>query len=208
MALAGLWGRKIGMTQLFCNDAQVVPVTAITLDHWIVTNILTEDKHGYARIQVACLRDRYKDVAFLPEWLKNMKKYFRYVREIKTDGAADQAIGQAISLDVFINGDKADIIGYTRGMGFAGVYRRYGFGGAAKTHGSKMGKCPGSLGFTRRSGEVSKGKKLPGHMGVERKTIQNMIVVDCDKESKTIYVKGSVPGKSGSLLFVRKRING
>jgi len=204
MALTGVWGRKIGMTQVFAQNKSV-PVTVVATDHWVVTNIRTRERDGYSGIQVGCLRKRYRKETFSPEWLKKMKNYFFVVHEIKTDeDPAAGSIGTVCTADVFATGDMADVSGVSRGLGFIGVYKRYGFGGAAKTHGSKMGKKPGSLGFTRRSGEVSKGKKLPGHGGTLAKTVKNLSVVNVDANAHIILVKGSIPGKAGSVVFVRK----
>ncbi len=204
MTLTGLWGRKIGMTQVFAQN-KAVPVTVVATDHWVVTNIRTRERDGYSALQVGCLRKRYRKVPFSFAWLKKLKDYFFEVHEIPTDeDPADTLIGTLFDTDLFAVGDITDVSGVSRGLGFIGVYKRYGFGGAAKSHGSKMGKCPGSLGFTRRSGEVLKGKKLPGHGGMLSKTIKNLAVVGVDKDARIVLVKGSVPGKTGSLVFIRK----
>lgn len=201
----GMWGRKIGMTQVF-SENKVVPVTVIDTTDWIVTAVRTKAKDGYDAMQIGCLRKRYAVRPFLTEWLKKPAQYFQYVREVKCDQAVDHAIiGQPVDgHSNFLLGQKVDVMGFSIGRGFAGVYKRHGFGGAAKSHGSMMGRSPGSIGGLRTSGRVIKGKRMAGHMGVERVMIKQLKVVDVDAQHGALLVKGAVPGKAGSLVFVRK----
>lgn len=202
----GVWGTKVGMTQLFV-DGVVKPVTAIDVGYWVVTDIKKEDRNGYNAIQIGCLRKRYRSVDFNREWLKHTKKFFLYTREIHCSKEALQGIeiGKPISLLEGLSvGNKVDVVGLSKGIGFAGVYKRHGFGGAAKTHGSMMGRRPGSIGFTRSSGEIMRGQMMAGHAGCERVSIRNLEIATISLEANIVMVKGSVPGKSGSLVFLKK----
>lgn len=204
--ITGLWGKKVGMTQLFNND-RVVPVTAIEVSGWYITDIKTMARDGYVALQVGLVRDRFKKQSFSLDWLKKLKKHFAVIREIKlTKDATNVSVGQSadVAMAQFVEGQGIDVLGTTRGCGFAGVVRRHGFAGARASHGSKMGKRTGSLSFMRSQGRVIKGKKMPGHMGTTQRTIKNLIIAKVAEDVKVVFIAGSVPGKSGSLVFVRK----
>jgi large subunit ribosomal protein L3 len=202
----GVWGTKVGMTQLFI-DGVVKPVTAIDVGYWILTDIKNKDRNGYNAIQVGCLRKRYRSIDFSLAWLKHTKKFFLYTREIhcSAESLQNMKLGMVISLlDGFAVGNKVDVVGWSKGVGFAGVYKRHGFGGAAKTHGSMMGRRPGSIGFTRSSGEIMRGQMMAGHAGCDRVSMKNLEVVTVLSDTNVVLIKGSVPGKSGSLVFVKQ----
>lgn len=201
----GLWGRKVGMTQVFSKENKVVPVTLIDVANWLVTLIKNKERDGYDAVQVGCVKPRYANQAFAADWVKSPNKYFSLFREIKVqDDSAKFEIGQSVDASVLAEGDQVDITGLSKGCGFTGVIKRHNFSGARATHGAKMGKTPGSLGFMRSQGKVIKGKKLPGHYGQEQHTIKNLKVVSVEEGAKIVLVKGSVPGKTGSLVFLRK----
>ena len=202
----GVWGTKVGMTQLFV-DGVVKPVTAIDVNYWFITAIKHKDRNGYNAIQAGCLRKRYRSVDFNLEWLKHTKRFFLYTREVHCSEEALQnvTLGKAVSLlDGFSVGNKVDVTGWSKGVGFAGVYKRHGFGGAAKTHGSMMGRRPGSIGFTRSSGEIMRGQMMAGHAGCDRVSVRNLEIAMILSKANVVMVKGSVPGKTGSLVFVKK----
>ena len=203
--IAGLWGKKIGMTQVFVEDKSV-PVTVIDISPWVITNQKTKERDGYDAVQVGQLRKRYSHNSFSPLWLKGMKKHFRFVREIKTVTEDNNfSKGKSLSFSNVLNaGDSVDVVGTTKGAGFAGVVRRHGFSGSKASHGAKMGKAPGALSFMRSQGRVIKGKKLPGHMGNKQRMMRNLTVIKVEQDAHIMLVKGSIPGKSGSLVFVRK----
>lgn len=205
--ISGFYGKKIGMTQLF-SENQVIPVTIIDASSWFVTDIKTKERDGYYAVQLAKVRKRYEGELFSPVWLKNKKEYFLYVREVPMTTAPEGVeIGTAADFfKLFNEGDVVDVSGVTKGCGFAGVMRRHNFSGGRKSHGDMMGRRPGSIGSLTKSGHVIKGKGLPGHMGVQNRTIQNLEVIKLISESNAIAVKGSVPGKAGSLVFVRKKL--
>ncbi len=200
----GFWGRKVGMTQVF-SDNKVVGVTVVDVSQWLVTALKTEKNDGYDAVQVGLLRKRYADKPFDKEWLKDLKTYFQEMREIKSSKALeDVVVGQPMSFhEAFQDGKAVDVMGYSKGSGFAGVMRRYDFSGGPNSHGSKLGRKPGSVAFMRTCGKVIKGKKMPGHMGVERNTIKGLRVVKVDKGNNVVLIKGAIPGKVGSVVFVR-----
>jgi len=201
----GLWGQKVGMTQLFSGD-KVEPVTAIDVRGWLVTGLRTPERDGYAAVQVGRVRDRYLDADYSPAWLRDKKKYFRVVREIKTDADLGSVkIGGAVPFgEQIAQGDKVDVFGKTRGRGFAGVVKRHNFGGPPGGHGAMMGNRPGSIGFMCRNGRVIKQKAMPGRMGCVQRAVRNLEVVSVEKDAGVVFVRGAVPGHSGTLLFVRK----
>ncbi len=203
--VTGFWGKKIGMTQVFV-EGKVIPVTVIDAGNWFITNIRTKDRDGYNAIQVGCLRNRYVGESFSVDWLKNLKKYFSLVREVKVEGDMPElSLGQsADAFTSFQQGDKVDVSGMTKGCGFAGVVRRHRFAGPPGSHGSNMGNKPGSLSFMRRQGRIIKGKRMPGHMGDVWRMMRNLKVVKVEPETGVMLVKGAVPGKAGSFLRVLK----
>lgn len=203
--MTGIWGRKIGMTQVFSQD-KVVPVTAIDIADWYVTNIKTEERDGYNAVQLGSLKTRYKNEKFNKEWLKQLRRYFSFIREVHLkDASTDFKIGRLVDFSQLLTlGEEVDVFGVSKGHGFAGVVKRHGFTGAVASHGSTMGKRPGSIGSLVKSGFVAKGKKLPGRMGGDKCVMRKLEVVMIKPEAKTILVKGSIPGKAGSLVFVRR----
>ncbi len=205
--VTGLWGRKIGMTQVFVDD-RVIPVTVIDLAHWFVTNIRTKERDGYDAVQVSQVRKRYVGQPFSKEWLNKQKKFFVFIREVPLKEAMSElTIGQSVDFYTLLEqGAKVDVFGKTKGCGFAGVVRRHNFSGGPGSHGSSMGKRPGSIGGMAACGKVIKGKKMPGLMGNQQRVMKNLKIVKIEKDAKILLLKGSVPGKTGSLVFVR-RIN-
>ena len=203
--VTGIWGRKIGMTQVFAGD-KVVPATAINIADWYVTNIKTVEKDGYNAIQVGSVKDRYKDEKHSKEWIKTPNKYYSFVREISLkDATTDFVVGKRIDFSQLIKlGEKVDVRSKTIGKSFAGVVKRHRFAGPPGSHGSTMGNRPGSIGSLVKSGHVIKGKRLPGHMGCDNQMMRNLEIVMVEAATKTLLVKGSIPGKAGSLVFVRK----
>ncbi len=205
--IQGIWGLKVGMTQVFADDSTVVPVTVVDTSGWFVTQIKTEAVDGYNAIQVGCLRKRYQGQPFAAEWLKKIKTYFLFVREISvTTLSDDMTVGSLVDLGAILSkDDSVDATGVTKGCGFAGAVRRWGFAGGPKSHGSTFSKRPGSMGNMRATGKVIKGKRLPGHMGNKQRTVQKLQVVQVRPEENIVLIKGSMAGKPGSLIFLSKR---
>jgi len=202
-----IWGRKIGMTQVFAND-KVVPVTAIDVSGWYVTNIKTTEKDGYNALQVGKVKDRYKAEKYNKEWIKQPKQYYSFIREIDlAQTTTDFVVGKHIDFSQLVQlGEKVDVRSKTIGKSFAGVVKRHRFAGPPGSHGSTMGNRPGSIGSLVKSGYVAKGKRLPGHMGCDNRMMRNLEIVMVEAETRTLLVKGSIPGKAGSLVFVRKSV--
>ena len=199
-------GKKIGMTQMFSDKDRVVPVTVIDFGNWFVTGFKTKERDGYDAIQVGSLRKKYIGKSFSDTWLQSAKKYFSALREVdKHDFSQEVTIGAPLDFSsVFTIGEGVDVFGCTKGHGFQGVVKRHGFTGGRASHGPRFGRIPGSIGFMRSKGRVIKGKKLPGHMGNAQRVMKNLEVVKVEPETKMLFVKGSVPGSCGSLVFMRK----
>ena len=157
--ITGVWGRKIGMTQVFVND-KVVPVTAINIADWYITNVKTQERDGYNALQVGLVKDRFKDEKYNKEWIKKPSLYYAFIREIPLKNAlADATIGAPVNFsDLMTIGESVDVFGMTIGKSFAGVVKRWRFAGPPGSHGSTMGKRPGSIGSLVKSGHVVKGK--------------------------------------------------
>jgi large subunit ribosomal protein L3 len=204
---ARLWGKKVGMTQVFSNN-KVVPVTVINIGSWLVTQVKTKERDGYNAVQVALPRNRHIGTSFEQDWLVKPSKYFNHVKEITLDGdPAVVTVGQPVDFNTLVNsGEFVDVGGTTIGRGFAGVVKRHNFRGAPGSHGSDMGKRPGSSSSYRSQGRIIKGKRFPGHMGADLQVMRNLEVISVDKEANVVLVKGSVPGKIGSLLCLRKSL--
>lgn len=201
----GLWGKKIGMTQVFSEENKVVPVTVIDVAHWYVTQIKTLETDGYNAIKLGCVKQKYTDQSFSPQWLSEPRKYFSAFKEVPMDaGTEGIEIGKPLDWNVIVQGDTVDVFGITKGAGFQGVVKRHGFSGGRASHGATFGRFTGSLSFMRSRGRVIKGKRMPGHMGVDRRVMKNLRVIKVEPEAQVVLVKGSVPGKTGSLVFVRK----
>ncbi|MCB9493340.1 MAG: 50S ribosomal protein L3 [Epsilonproteobacteria bacterium] len=207
MVLNNALGKKIGMTQLFNEAGDAIPVTVVNVGNWYVTQIKTAVKDGYDALQVALPRKRYRNQEFSTSWLHAKKEYFLHVKEIPMTGEnAAFELGQKITLqDTSLEqGDTVAIIGISKGLGFQGVVKRWGFSGGPGGHGSKFHRIPGAIGHLRRQGEVIKGKKLPGHMGMKRTTVKGLKIAHIDKENGYVFVQGAVPGKKDTLITIKK----
>lgn len=204
--IQGFWGRKVGMTQVFAEDNKVVPVTAVDASGWYVSQVKTVDNDGYNAVQVAYARNKYQKQTFEIDWLRNKSKYFQWVREIPFAAAAtDLQVGQKFDFAQIVTAkETVDVIGITKGCGFSGAMRKHGFSGGPASHGSCFKRRLGGVGFMRATGQVIKGKGMAGHMGVEQRTARNLQVVQVKPDDSLILIKGSMAGKPGSLVFVRK----
>jgi len=207
--MKGILGRKVGMTEVFTTDGKLIPVTVISVEPNVVTQIKTVEKDGYNAIQVGAF-DKKEKASNKPE-MGHVKKAGtspkRFLKEIRGVNTADYTLGQVISADVFSKGDTVDVTGTSKGKGFQGVIKRWNQSRGPETHGSTYHRRVGSLG-TMRPMRVLKGKKLPGHMGHETITIQNLMIVDVDSENKYILVSGNVPGAKNSFVFIKEAVKG
>jgi len=206
MAVKGILGRKIGMTQYFKDNGECVAVTAIQCGPCTVIEPKTKDKHGYMALRLG-MDDRREKVVNKPE-LGQVKKLnlkpMRFIREVQWDGQGEVKPGDKLGVEVLENTHYVDIIGTTKGRGFAGVVRRYNFAGGPATHGqSDRERHPGSLGRQgSNSADVIKGKRMGGHLGVERVTHKDVVVVKILKEQNVLLVNGPVPGFDGAYCVV------
>lgn len=201
----GLLGKKIGMTRLFTETGEVQPVTIIQLGPCYVTQVKTVATDGYNAIQIGFGHKRRLNKPEAGHLGSNPP--VRYLREIRTDDAAEYQVGQVLDVSLFQPGDLVDVTGTSKGKGFAGAVKRYGFRGGPKTHGqSDRHRAVGSIGSTTTPGRVFKGLRAPGHMGNRRTTVLNLEVVKVDVERNLIAVRGAVPGPTGGLLLVRNAI--
>lgn len=200
-----LLGKKVGMTQVFTETGVAVPVTVIELGPNFVTQLKTLERDGYSAVQVGFSETKRLN---MPEkgHLKGLPP-LKHLREVRSENGDELTVGQQIDASIFAKGDKVDIIGTSKGKGFAGVVKRHGFAGGPKTHGqSDRHRAPGSIGASATPGRVFKGMRMAGHMGNERCTIQNLEVVEVYPDRNVMLVKGSVPGAKNQLLVVRKAI--
>ncbi len=199
-------GRKIGMTQLFSEeDGSVTPVTAIEAGPCTVVQVKTRANDGYDAVQLGFgHKKRHNKPA--QGHLKGTGT-FAVLREVRVDDAAQYEVGQTFDVSIFEEGSKVDVVGRSRGMGFAGGVKRYHFAGGPKTHGqSDRHRAPGSVGAGTTPGRIFKGLRMAGHMGDERKTTQNLRVVKVEPERNLIMVRGAVPGISTGLVMVRQAV--
>ena len=202
--LRGFLGKKIGMSQVFRDNGELVPVTVIQAGPCAITQIKSEDTDGYNAVQLGFGATKKLNK---PErgHLKNSEPV-KHLREVKADNLQDYSIGQQISVDIFAVGEKIDIIGTTKGRGFAGSMKRHGFGGGPRTHGqSDRSRAPGSIGGGTTPGKVYKGMKMAGHMGNEQVTVKNLEIVQIDQDRNLLVVKGGVPGAPNGLLVIRRK---
>ena len=199
----GLIGRKVGMTQVFQTDGTMVAVTVVEVTPNTVTRLRTAERDGYTAVQLGA-GERRKLNKPLAGQLRDLPKV-RNIREFRMDTADGYTVGQQIAVsDVFAAGERVDVIGTSKGQGFAGTVKRHNFSRGPKTHGSDNYRRPGSIGPGTTPGRVYKGLRMGGHMGSERVTIKKLRVVRVDTERNLILVRGSVPGAPGALTFVRK----
>ncbi|MCD6224475.1 MAG: 50S ribosomal protein L3 [Deltaproteobacteria bacterium] len=204
----GLIGKKIGMTGVFSEDGQFIPVTVIQAGPCFVTQIKTTVNEGYNALQIGFC-DQKKSRINKPKQghlQKSGGQSFLYLREVGVDKPEQYKPGQKIFLDIFKVGERVDVAGTSKGRGFAGVIKRHGFHGGKKTHGSHSHRIPGSIGCSAWPGKVIKGKKLPGHYGNSRKTIRNLEIVDIRPEENLILIKGALPGHISALVAIKKRV--
>lgn len=204
--LKALLGKKIGMTQIFDQEGKVIPVTVVDTKNWVVTQIKTKENDGYSSLQLGLLKKKFEGNSFSPEWLKAKKDYFALFKEVPlVEG--EFTVGQQISFDhvALAEGEFVAVSGRSRGLGFQGVVKRWGFGGGPSSHGSKFHRRPGAMGHMRTQGEVIKGKRLPGNHGNTMVTVRGLKVVKVDKDSSCLFIKGNIPGKKDSVVMIKKQ---
>jgi large subunit ribosomal protein L3 len=204
--MAALLGRKLGMTQVFDEKGQVVPVTVVEAGPCVVVGLRTPAKEGYAAAQLGLheVADGAVPRPLRGVFARRGLKPFRVVREVPLAGGERLEVGQALRADVFAKGDRVDVVGVTKGKGFAGTIKRHNFGGQRDSHGvSLMHRAVGSIGSSNIA-RVFRGKRMPGRLGGTRATVRRLQVVSVDVERNVLLLRGAVPGPRGGLLLVRK----
>lgn len=205
--MRGILGRKVGMTQIFDDRGEVIPVTVIEAGPCFVTQVKTEEKDGYEAIQLGFeeTRPRRLTRGQLERLRRKHLPPLRILRELRVSDTADYAEGQKITVSIFDEGELVDVTGTSKGRGFAGGIKRHGFKRQRKTHGqSDRERAPGAASSGTRLGHLRKGKRMAGHMGHARVTAQNLRVVKVDAERNLLVVKGAVPGPKKGLLLIRE----
>jgi len=206
--MVGLIGEKIGMTQFFLENGNVVPVSVIKIDNNIILNKRNSDRDGYDSLVLG-----YKDISEKrlnsPEkgfFVKNGVAPKKYLKEFRVSDNDSHKNGDELTLESLQDVKFVDITGVSKGKGFQGVVKKYGFGGGRKTHGSKFHREPGSTGQNTYPGRCFKNRKMPGRMGRENVTVQNLVIMKIDTLNKVIFVKGAVPGKNNGILYIKKSV--
>lgn len=207
--MKGILGRKIGMTEKFTTDGKVIPVTVISVEPNVITQIKTADTDGYNAIQLGVVDKKEKHAT--KQEIGHAKKAGvapkRFLKEIRVEDTTTYELGSTIKADTFEAGDKVDVTGTSKGKGFAGVIKRHNQSRGPETHGSRYHRRPGSMG-TMRPMRVLKGKNLAGHMGSETVTIQNLEIIEVNVNDNYILVSGNVPGAKNSLVLIKSAVKG
>jgi large subunit ribosomal protein L3 len=206
--MKGLIGKKLGMTQIFDDEGRRIPVTVVEAGPCVVIQKKTVAKDGYNAIQVGFAA---KDVATANRPLMGHCKAaaqgaFRYLRELRLDDIDQYDVGDTISADIFNVGEIIDVTGTSIGKGFQGVVKRWGFKGGRSTHGSRFHRAPGSIGCSATPARVFKNKKMPGQMGNEKVTVQNLQIARVDASDNLLLIKGAVPGSTNGLVLIKNSV--
>ncbi|MGH2772880.1 MAG: 50S ribosomal protein L3 [Actinomycetota bacterium] len=207
----GILGEKVGMTQIFDEQSRVIPVTVIKAGPCRVAQVRTQEKDGYSAVQLAFGEVGEKRIT-RPE-LGHLKKSgipaSRNLVEIRLADVSGFEVGQEVKADIFSKGERADVVGVSKGKGFAGVMKRHNFHGKAASHGTeRKHRSPGAVGACATPSRVFKGMKMAGHMGHVRVTTLNLEVVDADPVRNLVLIRGSVPGPAGGLVLIRSSVRG
>lgn len=205
--MKGILGTKVGMTQVFAKNGKLIPVTVISVEPNVVTQIKTVEKDGYDAIQLGAVtvKEKHSNKPKKGHTDKANTEPKRFLREIRGVNTNDYALGQVISADIFKEGEVVDVTGTSKGKGYQGVIKRWNQSRGPMGHGSQYHRGVGSLG-TMLPMHVLKGKKMPGHMGAETTTVQNLEIVAVDLEENVILVKGNVPGPKKSLVIIKTSV--
>ena len=204
----GLIGKKLGMTQIFDEEGRRIPVTVVEAGPCIVIQKKTVARDGYNAIQVGfAARDTARANRPLIGHCKGAAQgVFRHLRELRIDDVDQYSVGDTISADIFSVGDIIDVTGTSIGKGYQGVIKRWGFKGGRSSHGSRFHRAPGSIGCSATPSRVFKNKKMPGQLGDERVTVQNLQVARVDVTDNLLLIKGAVPGSANGLVLIRNSV--
>jgi len=201
--MVGILGRKLGMTQIYTEDGRACPVTVVEAGPCCVVQVKTIDNDGYEAVKVGFLEVKEKRLN-KPEagvFKKSGVKPYKIVKEFPISGLN---IGEFITVDKFVKGDKVSVSGISKGKGFQGVMKRHHFSGGPGSHGSMFNRAPGSIGASSYPSRVWKNQGLPGHMGSERNTMKNLEIVNVNADQNLLLIKGAVPGAKGTLVEIKK----
>ena len=203
-------GKKLGMTQIFTEEGAVVPVTVVEASPNVVVRVKTVDTDGYNSIQIGYgeIKEKHLTKPCKGQFDKAGVAPVKYLRELRLTDTPEYTVGQTLAADIFATGDIVDVIGTSKGKGFAGTIKRHGFHRGPMGHGSKSHREPGSLGpmTSGGGGKVVKGKKLPGQMGGNQVTVHHLSIVKVDMDKNLLLIKGGIPGAKGSLIMVRDTV--
>ncbi len=202
----GIYGKKLGMTQIFDESGLVIPVTVVEVEPCLVVRKKTVETDGYNALVVATgkVKEKHMNKPIKGQFDKTKLSYRKYLRELRLDDISGYNVGDEIKADIFEAGELVDVQGVSKGKGFQGVVKRHGQHIGPKGHGSMYHRRPGSMGPTSSPGRVFPGKKLPGHTGKDTVTVQNLEIVKVDMDKEVILIKGSVPGYKKSLLRIKE----
>lgn len=205
--MKGILGKKIGMTQIFTEHGEVIPVTVVEAGPVVVTQIKTTENDGYTAIQVG-FQDAKEKSLNKPQkgHLAAANTLKKHLKEFRVDSVEEYTVGQEIKADLFAAGELIDVTGISKGKGFQGPIKRHGQSRGPETHGSRYHRRPGSMGACSFPGRVFKNKKLAGHMGSVKVTVQNLEVVRVDADKNLILVKGAIPGPKGSMVTIKEAV--
>ena len=205
MMAKAILGRKLGMTQIFTEEGQVVPVTVVESGNNVVVQNKTVENDGYNAVQIGfgAIKEHKVNKPMKGHFDKAGVKPTRYLREVRVPEGEAHSCGELVTVADFAQVAKVDVIGRSKGKGFQGTIRRHNFDAGRKTHGSHNYRAPGSVGQCSQPSRIFKGVRMPGHMGDERVTVRNLQVVRVDEEQNLIIVRGAVPGAKNGFVIVR-----
>lgn len=205
--MRGILAKKIGMTRVFKENGEIVPVTVLEAGPCKIINIRKKENDGYNAIQIGFEKIKFNKLNKpMQGYMKKngVEEGFRYIKEIRTNTTEGVKVGDELRVSIFKPGEKVDVIGVSRGKGFAGGVKRHHFHGGPASHGSMAHRTPGSIGTNTFPGRVLKNKKLPGHMGNQRVTVKNLKIYSIIDDKNLILINGAVPGAPDGLLIIRK----
>jgi large subunit ribosomal protein L3 len=199
-------GKKIGMTSVYTADGKYVPVTVVKAGPCFVTQIKNKKIDGYSAIQVGFeeIKEKHVTQPLKGHFKKSGDKFFAHTKEFDVQNPDDFSLGQEITLDMFEIGEMVQVTGTSKGRGFAGTIKRHGFGRGPESHGCRNHREPGSIGCSAWPSRVMKGKRMPGHLGSEKRTVRNLQIVDIRPEDNVILIKGQIPGAKSGIVEIKR----
>lgn len=207
--IQGLFGKKIGMTQVFAKNGDRLPITVIQLDPVEILQKKTTEKDGYNAIKVGfneLNKSKAKKINKAKQGQMKGSKSYRYLKELQVNSIDEVKVGQIFDINAFEEGNVVDVIGTSKGKGFAGVMKRHNFAGGPKSHGSHFQRAPGSIGASAYPARVFKNRKMPGHYGFARVTVQNLKIIQIIAQDNLMLIKGAIPGPNNSLVEIRHSV--